>query len=226
MKNSLLLLTGFAALSLASCSQTSTTDTTTATGTPTDTTAMATATTTTKHTMTDADYHMRGDRMAMKFASANKISDQAMMDKLKTAYYERAKRYDMMMDKYQADTAGMGAARRQYMMDTDKDFKTILVVPAQYQSYQSSMSDYDESNNMDMTEQGAASGGNMSSDNGTMSNGSASGDMSSSASSSGDMSGGAGVEKSKSKMADGSKVKVKEDGTVKMKDGDGGKTKM
>ncbi|MGI4871826.1 MAG: hypothetical protein ACRYFX_11695 [Janthinobacterium lividum] len=236
MKNSLLLLAGAAAFSLSSCSQT-TSETTTAA--PQD--SPATAATTAAPVMDDAAYHMRGDRMAMKFASANKITDQAMMDKLKMAYYQRAKRYDDMVAKYKADTTGMGTARRQYMTDTDKDFQGVLTDKTQYQSYQSSMADYDESGNMDVTGQGAASsdGGNTSSDNGSMSNGASTGsdmssstpstgsDMSSSSPSGGsDMSGGAGVEKSKTKMADGSKIKVQPNGSVKVKDGAGGKMKM
>ena len=228
MKNSLLLLAGFAALSLASCSQTSTTDTT-ATGTPaTDSGTMATASTT-----SDDMYHTRGNRMADRFVGDMKITDEAMKEKLRTAYYNRSKRYGMMREKYASDTAGMGAAMRQYNTDTDAEFQSVITDPTQYQSYQSSRSTYDEANNMDMTDQGAASGsmssdngsasGNMSNDaSGNMSSGSASGDMNASGS---DMSG-SGVEKSKSKMSDGSKVKVKTDGSVKMKDGDGNKAKM
>lgn len=245
MKNSLLLLAGFAALSLTSCSQTATTDTTTADA-PKDGASMATASTT-----GDDMYHTRGNRMADKFVGDMKITDEAMKEKIRTAYYNRSKRYGMMKEKYGTDTTGMGAAMRQYTTDTDAEFQTILTDKSQYQSYQSSRSTYDESGNMDQTDQGAATGSSMSSDNGSTSNGSSSSDMSNgsadgstgsgssagstgsgssssdmSTSGSSDMSSGSGVEKSKSKMSDGSKVKVKTDGSVKTKDGDGTKTKM
>lgn len=224
MKNSLFLLAGAAALSLASCSSNTTTETTSTT-TPADSTGMAATTTTTK-TVSDETYHMRGNRMADKFAAKNKISDQATIAKLREAYYQRSKRYDELMNKYQADTAGMASARRQYMMDNDKEFQTILVVPAQYQAYQSSQGDYDEANNMDTTDQSAAAS------SATMpSADSSSTTTSTTTTSSSDMSGsnmgdGSMVEKGKSKMADGSKVKIKEDGTVKTKDADGNKSKM
>lgn len=225
MKNALLLLASATAFSLASCSSNSTTETTTTTGTPTDSTATASTTTT---TVSDAAYHSRGDRMADKFATSMKISDAATREKLRTAYYNRSKRYDELMAKYKADTAGLGAARRQYYQDTDNEFKTILVVPAQYSAYQSSRSDYDEANNLDTTDQtAAASSSTMPSDS--------SSSMSSSTTTSsttttteetpGAMSG-AGVAKGKTKMTDGSKIKVKDDGTVKVKDAAGNKAKM
>ena len=225
MKNALLLLASATAFSLASCSSNSTTETTTTTGTPTDSTATASTTTT---TVSDAAYHSRGDRMADKFATSMKISDAATREKLRTAYYNRSKRYDELMAKYKADTAGLGAARRQYYQDTDNEFKTILVVPAQYSAYQSARSDYDEANNLDTTDQtAAASSSTMPSDS--------SSSMSSSTTTTsttttteetpGAMSG-AGVAKGKTKMTDGSKIKVKDDGTVKVKDAAGNKAKM
>jgi len=236
MKSSLFLLAGIAAtLSLASCSSNSTADTTSTT-TPTDANGGATTTTTTR-TYSDADYHTRGDRMATRFASQNKISDQATLAKLKTAYYNRAKRYDEMTTKFQADTAGMAAAKRDYMKANDQEFQTILVVPAQYQAYQSSYStpNYDESSNLDTNNQtDAASSATMPSDSsnsmsnsGNMNSSSSmdnSGSMSSSTSS--DMGSGAAVAKGKTKLTDGTKVKVKDDGKVKLKDADGNKTKM
>ena len=233
MKSSLFLLAGVAAsLSLASCSSNNTTETTSTTA-PADSTGSAMKTTTTTRTYSDADYHTRGDRMATRFASQNKISDQATLAKLKTAYYNRAKRYDEMIAKFQADTAGMAAAKRDYMKANDQEFQTILVVPAQYQAYQSSYStpDYDESSNLDINDQSAAaSSATMPSDSSSsMSNSGSSSDMNSSSSSmsssTGSMGSGAAVEKGKTKLTDGTKIKVKDD-KVKLKDADGNKTKM
>ena len=219
MKNSLLLLAGAAALSLASCSSNSSTDTTTTTGTPTE----GSTTTTTTKTVSDEAYHSRGNRMADKFATDMKISDEATREKLRTAYYNRSKRYDDMMGKYQSDTTGMGAARRQYYTDTDTEFKTVLSSPDQYNSYQSSRSNYDEANNLDITDQSAASSSaTIPSDNSSMSS-TTTETTTTTTEEGGAMS---GVAKGKAKMADGSKIKVKDDGTVKVKDADGNKSKM
>jgi hypothetical protein len=194
MKNSLLLFVGAAALSLASCSQEKTTDTTTTT-----TTEGATAT-----TMPDtAAYRSRSSRVSEKFITDMKITDPAMQSKVRTAYYNRSKRYGEMTSKYASDTTGMAGAMRQYNTDTDTEFQSVLTDPSQYQSYQSSRSTYDESNYMD----NASSANAMPADN------SASSDMASST----DMTSGVGVKESKTKLEDGSKLKLKDDGTVKTK---------
>lgn len=222
MKNALLLLLSASALSLASCSQEKTSDTTTTTTLPAD----GAATT----TVSDATYKTRGTRMADKFASDMKISDEATKEKLRTAYYNRSKRYDELKAKYQADTAGYAAALRDYNGATDQEFQTILVVPAQYSAYQSSRSNYDESNNLDTTDQtAAASSATMPSDSSNsgsaMSSSSTTTSTTTTEETPSSMSG-ASVAKGKSKMTDGSKVKVKNDGTVKVKDAEGNKAKM
>lgn len=233
MKNALLLLASATALSLAACSSNTTTETTTTAGTPADPAATTTTSTTaTTTTVSDETYHARGNRMADKFAASMKISDAATKEKLRQAYYNRSKRYDELMAKYKADTAGLGAARRQYYQDTDKEFKTILLVPAQYSAYESSRSDYDEANNLDTGNQSAAaSSATMPSDSSSSMSSSTTTETSSttagsSMSGSGTMSSGAEVAKGKTKMTDGSKVKVKDNGKVKVKDADGNKAKM
>lgn len=217
MKNALLLLAG-AALSLASCSSNTTSETTTTTGAPADSTATASTTTT---TVSDETYHSRGNRMADKFATSMKISDAATREKLRTAYYNRSKRYDELMAKYKADTAGFGAARRQYYADTDNEFKTILVVPTQYSAYQSSRQTYDEASNLDITDQTAAASSATMPDSSSMST-----TTTTTTTTEETPTMGAGVAKGKAKMADGTKIKVKDDGTVKVKDADGNKAKM
>ena len=191
MRNSLLLFVGAAALSLASCSQEKTTDTTTTTNMPADATAVAMPDT--------AAYRTRSNRVSEKFISDMKIMDPAMQSKVRTAYYNRSQRYGKMKSKYASDTTGMAAAMRQYNTDTDTEFQGVLTDPAQYQSYQSSRSTYDESNYMD----DASSSTTMPADNSTTS--------------SADMSGGVGIDKSKTKLEDGSKLKIDDDGTVKTK---------
>jgi len=193
MKNSLLLFVGAAALSLASCSQEKTTDTTTTTTAPADATAVAMPDT--------ASYRSRSNRVSEKFITDMKITDPAMQSKVRTAYYNRSKRYGEMKSKYASDTTGMAAAMRQYNTDTDTEFQGVLTDPAQYQSYQSSRSTYDEANYMD----DASSATTMPADN------------SATASSSTDMTSGVGVKESKTKMENGAKIKLKDDGTVKTK---------
>jgi hypothetical protein len=191
MKNSLLLLAG-AALTLASCSQEKATDTT-ATTAPADATAVAMPDT--------ASYRSRSNRVSEKFITDMKITDPAMQGKVRTAYYNRSKRYGEMKSKYATDTTGMSAAMRQYNTDTDTEFQGVLTDPAQYQSYQSSRSTYDESNYMD----DASSATTMPADN------------SDATSSSTDMTSGVAVKESKTKMDNGAKIKLKDDGTVKTK---------
>jgi len=218
MKNSLLFLAGAAALSLASCSQEKTAETTTTTTGDAATTARMPDT---------AAYRSRSQRVADKFVSDMKITDEATKNKIRTAYYNRSKRYGELTSRYQTDTTGQAAAMRQYNTDTDTEFQGVLTDPAQYQSYQSSRSTYDESNYMDNANStDASSSATMPSDNSsatsssTMSSNAAS---SSTMSSSSNMGGGAGIEKSKTKLEDGSQMKVKDDGTVTTKDANGNK---
>jgi hypothetical protein len=195
MKNSLLLFVGAAALSLASCSQEKTTDTTTTTTTaPADATATAMPDT--------AAYRSRSNRVSEKYISDMKITDPAMQGKIRTAYYNRSKRYGEMKSKYASDTTGMASAMRQYNTDTDAEFKSVITDPTQYQSYESSRSTYDEANYMD----DASSASTMPADN-----------SDASASSTDMAAGGAAVKESKTKMENGAKIKLKDDGTVKTK---------
>ena len=238
MKNSLLLLVGAAALSLASCSQEKTADTTTTTTTaPADATATAMPDT--------AAYRTRSQRVSEKFITDMKITDPAMQSKIRTAYYNRSKRYGEMKSKYGADTTGMAAAMRQYNTDTDTEFQSVLTDQTQYQSYQSSRSTYDESNYMD----DASSATTMPADNSDNSAMSSSTDMTSGAAvkdsktkmengakiklkddgtvkTKGELTDGTDLKDSKTKLEDGTKIKLKGDGTVKVKDANGTKTKM
>lgn len=237
MKNSLLLFVGAAALSLASCSQEKTTDTTTTTSTaPADATATAMPDT--------AAYRTRSQRVSEKFITDMKITDPAMQSKVRTAYYNRSKRYGEMKSKYASDTTGMAAAMRQYNTDTDTEFQSVLTDPTQYQSYQSSRSTYDEANYMD----DASSSTTMPDDNSTATSSTSTDETSGvgvkesktkmedgskiklnddgTVKTKGDPASGAALKDSKTKLDDGSKIKLKGDGTVKVKDADGTKTKM
>ena len=237
MKNALFILAGATAFSLASCSQEKTADTT-ATTVPADGAVMTS-------NMSDEAYHARGTRMADKFASDMKINDEPTKEKLRTAYYNRSKRYDAMKQKYASDTTGMGAAMNQYNTENDAEFQGVLTDPSQYKAYQSSRTNYDESTNLDNN--AMQSDGGMASDTaGSMSSGSGSGNSSMSGSSSpsngsdnmssapatsgstqnqGMMNSDNTVSKSKTKLDNGAKVKVKGN-EVKIKTADGEKMKM
>ena len=203
MKNTLFLLTSAAALSLASCGDKKT-ETTTTEMTP-GTTAVVVD--------NDELYKQRSLRVADKYIADMKVSDAAMQEKIRTAYYNRSKRLGEARAKYQADTTGMAAAMREASMATDTEFKSIYTDPTQYQAYETSRSTYDESNYMD--------GGTATTTDANTSSGDA---MSSAAAPAGtDVT---GTEVGKTKMADGSKMKVSADGDVKVKDAEGNVTKV
>ena len=213
MKNSLLILAGAAALSLASCSQEKTTEVTTA---PTDGTTTTTTTTTTAP-MSDADIDARAQRIADKMAASMKITDEATKTKIRTVYVNRYKRMNEMRTKYGTDTTGMAAAMRESNMSTDTEFKSVFTDPTQYQAYESSRTTYyaDDNTPMDSNMSSVDTTGSMSSSN-----------MSSSATTtSTDNMSGTSVSKMKAKAEDGSKIKVKENGKMKTKDADGTKVK-
>ena len=213
MKNSLLILAGAAALSLASCSQEKTTEVTTA---PADG-ATTTTTTTTTGPMTDAEIDARAQRIADKMVADMKITDAAMKTKIRTVYVNRYKRMNEMRTKYGTDTTGMAAAMRESNMSTDTEFKSVFTDPTQYQAYESSRTTYYAEDNTPMASNMSSvdTTGSMSSSN-----------MSSSATTtSTDNMSGTTVSKMKAKAEDGSKIKMKENGKMKTKDADGTKVK-
>ena len=220
MKNSFLLLSGAAILSLGSCSQDKTATTTT------DATATMAAT----GAGSDAAVEARAQRIADKMVADMKITDEATKAKVRTAYLNRSRRLTGLRSKYTTDTMGSAAATREANAETDTEFKGVFTDPTQYQSYESSRTTYDDSNFPDdaagtgttdnsMSAPDAASTPTMSSPAVSPDNAAASPDASAS-------SGPNMATKSKVKMADGSKVKTKEDGTIKLKDADGNKTKI
>ena len=221
MKNSLFILAGAAALSLASCSQEKTTEVNTA---PADGAATTTTTTTTTMTpMTDAQMEARAQRIADKMVADMKITDEATKTKIRTVYVNRYKRMNELRTKYTTDTTGMAGAMRDSRTAEDQEFKTVFTDPTQYQAYESSRSTYNDSNYTDDT----PSATSMSDTTGSMSSSSMSTDntMSSSSSSTMTTPSGANVSKMKAKGEDGSKIKMKENGKVKTKDADGDKMK-
>jgi hypothetical protein len=214
MKNSILILAGAAALSLASCSQEKTTETSTTTTTGTEGTAMSGAD-------MDAMAEARAQRIADRMVADMKITDEATKTKIRTVYVNRYRQMGDVRSKYTTDTTGMAAAVREANAATDAEFRTIFSDPAQYRTYETSRNTYYEMENEDMS---MSDVGMNSSD---MSSGSTSGSgttssTSGSTSGSGNMSGSA----SGTMSNDGGKVKIKSDGDVKIKDAQGNKLKV
>lgn len=243
MKSSFLLLAGAMALSLASCSQDKTgTATTTAADGSAATTTTTTTTTSGGAPESDAAIEARAQRIADKMVADMKITDEATKTKIRTVYVSRARRMGGLRTKYATDTTGMAAATREANTATDTEFKTVFTDPAQYKTYESGRSTYDDANYADdaASASGSSSTGTNSMDNSSMSgtgstttdnSGAMSSGTDNSATSSSDASGAMSsssdmATKSKAKMADGSKVKTKMDGTIKLKDADGSKAKI
>ena len=132
MKGYLFLVAG-AVLSLASCSQKKTTGTTTSA-------ASEPGTTTTSTIYNDNAYKARSQRIADKYAAGTKITDPALRTKIRTAYYNRSKRYGELHTRYASDTTGMAAAVRDANAATDQEFKDIYTDPTQYQAHEPSRS--------------------------------------------------------------------------------------
>jgi len=220
MKNSILMLAGAAALSLASCTQEKATDTTVTAGDGTTTTT--TTTTTSMAPMSEADIEARAQRIADKMVADMKITDEATKTKIRTVYVNRYKKINEVRTKYTTDTTGMAAAMRDANAATDQEFHTVFTDPTQYQAYESTRSTYYDMDDDDMA-MSSSSDMNSGSDMSSSTSGSdMSGNASSSSNSGTDMSGATG----KMKMDDGSKMKVKADGDVKLKDAAGNKAKM
>ncbi|UYZ61552.1 hypothetical protein [Hymenobacter weizhouensis] len=200
MKKTLLLLSAAAAFTVASCSDNKTAETTTTT-----TTTESSSSTNASAGDMDVEYRNRAGRIADQMASDMKITDTAVVSRIRTTYYNRARRMGELRTKYTADTAGMAAEMRTVYAETDSEFKGYL--PAEsYTTYESSRTNYYDERFMDGS------------------------DMSSSSSSSMDNSGSTPTSAmepgSKMKNDDGSKVKIKADGDVKIKDAEGNKMKM
>lgn len=204
MKNSLLILAGAAALSLASCSQEKTSETTVAAGDGMTTTT----TTTTTGPMSQADIEARAQRIADKMVADMKITDEATKTKIRTVYVNRYKKMSDLRTQYATDTTGIAAAMRASMAETDAEFKTVFVDPAQYQAYETSRTTY-----YDMEDdEPAMSSSDMTSDE---TSATTTTDGSTTTGDAGTLSAG-----------EGGKMKVKANGDVKVKDAEGNKMKM
>ncbi len=197
MKKTLLLLSAAATFSLGSCSENKTADT----AATDDMTATTTTTTTT--TSTSMDYspeavNSRADRMAGDMATSMQL-DEPTRTRVRDIYATRGQRMAELNQKYMSDTMGMAAARRDVYNNTDAEMKTVFTDPTQYSAYEGSRTNYYDERYM-------GSSDNMGSSSADMENSMEAG----------------------TKMKDdaGNKLKVKADGDVKMKDAEGNKAKM
>ena len=133
MNTKLLLLAAAATLATAACSQEKTTETTTTAATPD-----ATTTTTTTTTVDTAAYRNDADVLAGRVAQDLKLADTTVVRRIKTVYYTRGRK----LNSYSTDTTGRYAATRAANDEANREMKTILTDPAQYNSYSSNLGAY------------------------------------------------------------------------------------
>lgn len=140
MHKTLLFVSAAATLLAASCSQDKTAAVDAATTPSADTAvvvndgaAMNTDTTT---------YRTDADRLADRIAEDLKLTDTVVVTRIEKTYYTRGRRLNDIETSYSADTTGRYAAIRQVNDDTDREVRTIVTDPNQYNTYSSNRDTY------------------------------------------------------------------------------------
>jgi LysM repeat protein len=136
MNTKLLGLLAAAALTTASCSQEKTTTETTV---PTATGDSATVTTTT--TTDTAAYRTSADALAARVAQDLKITDPAVVGRIKNEYYARGRELQGYTTKYATDTTGEYAATRAANDQATANLKSALTAD-QYKTYTTNQGGY------------------------------------------------------------------------------------
>lgn len=131
MNTKLLGLLAAATLATAACSQEKKTEETTTVTTPD-----ATMTTTT--TVDTLGYRNDADALAARIAEDLKLTDTTVVRRIRTVYYTRGRK----LNTYVADTTGRYAATKAANDEANREIKTILTDPAQYNSYSSNLGTY------------------------------------------------------------------------------------
>jgi hypothetical protein len=132
MNTKLLLLAAVATLTTAACSTDKKTEVTETTVSP-DSTATVTTTT----TVDTAAYRTEADALAARVAQDLKITDPAVIERVRTVYYTRGR----TLNTYTADTTGRYAALRAANDETTAALRSSLD-DAQYNTYTSSLNSY------------------------------------------------------------------------------------
>ncbi|WP_210521276.1 hypothetical protein [Hymenobacter terricola] len=133
MNTKLLGLLAAATLATAACSQEKKTEETTTVSTPD-----ATTTTTTTTTVDTTAYRNDADALAARVAQDLKLTDTTVVRRIKTVYYTRGRK----LNTYTTDTTGRYAATRAANDEANREIKTILTNPAEYNSYSSNLGTY------------------------------------------------------------------------------------
>ncbi|GAA4004046.1 hypothetical protein GCM10022408_14640 [Hymenobacter fastidiosus] len=133
----LILLSAVAgALTVASCSQDKKTETTTAiTPTAGDTAVVI-------DNAGDMEYQDRADRIANQMATDLSLTDSVVVTKVRTVYYNRARRLSDLDNQYATDTAGRYAAARAVNAEADNGLRTALNSPDKYRQYETNRLSY------------------------------------------------------------------------------------
>jgi len=133
MNTKLLGLLAAASLATAACSQEKKTEETTVTTTPD-----ATVSTTTTTTVDSVAYRNEADALAARVAEDLKLADTAAVRRIRTVYYTRGRK----LNSYTADTTGRYAATLAANDEANREIKTILTDPTQYNTYSSNLGTY------------------------------------------------------------------------------------
>ncbi|TGE27431.1 T-complex 10 C-terminal domain-containing protein [Hymenobacter metallicola] len=134
MKNTLLLLSCAAALTLGSSCNRDKAAAVDAAQTPSADTAVVAD--------NDVLYRDQGYRVADQVTSDLGITDTAQVRQVRRVYYTRAQRLGELQSRYSTDTTGQYVAMRQVDTDTDNEIKTVFNDETRYNTYQSNRSRY------------------------------------------------------------------------------------
>ncbi|PJJ53278.1 T-complex 10 C-terminal domain-containing protein [Hymenobacter chitinivorans] len=134
MKNTLLLLSCAAALTLGSSCNRDKAAAVDAAQTPSADTAVVAD--------NDVIYRDQGNRVADMVTTDLGITDTAQVRQVRRVYYTRAQRLGELKSRYISDTTGQYVATRQVDTDTDNEIKTVFNDETRYNTYQSNRTRY------------------------------------------------------------------------------------
>ncbi|UOQ72848.1 T-complex 10 C-terminal domain-containing protein [Hymenobacter cellulosilyticus] len=134
MKNTLLLLSCVAALSLCTSCNPDKAAAVDAAQTPSADTAVV--------VNNDVLYQEDGNRVADMVTTDLGITDTAQVRQVRRVYYTRAQRMGELKSRYISDTTGQYVAMRQLDTDTDNEIKTVFNDDNRYNTYQSNRPRY------------------------------------------------------------------------------------
>lgn len=87
-------------------------------------------------------YRTDADQLANRIAEDLKLTDTVVVTRIEKTYYTRGRRLNDIETSYSADTTGRYAAIRKVNDDTDREVRTIVTDPNQYNTYSSNRDTY------------------------------------------------------------------------------------